>query len=135
MYPLVPQEDLMGCGIACVASILGISYAKSKSLFDRHDGTRPDCYCPDIVRALERGGTGYNWREIRNGERVDYVPGSIVFVAASKHLPVGHFLVCTGSGWMDSWINLDISAPDIKGAKAGYRKCLPGRATYYIHPK
>ncbi len=145
------QEDTMGCGIACVAFVLGIDYKKVKSFFDRHDGTRPDCYCPDIVRALKRGGLAYRWRKIRGGERVRYRTGSMVFVEANEKLPAGHYLVRTryqirdrilktgnrmpaAVCWMDPWINLDIRAPDIRNSKAGYRTRLPGKAAYYIFP-
>jgi len=129
----VAQEDPMGCGIACVAFICGVPYKSGKCLFNRHDGTKPDCFCPDIVDALQKSGRAYNWSRIR-GKRIHFIDGSIVFIRRSRTFPAGHFLVRWKGKWMDPWLNLDATCPDLSRAKAGFRKRLPGKASYYIFP-
>jgi hypothetical protein len=126
----VAQEDAFGCGIACVAFVCGISYEDAKALFQKHEGTKPDCYCPDVVAALSKAGRRYSWRRIVRRPR--YKDGSIIFVAKSRRLPAGHYLVRWKGRWMDPWKNLDISDPRIRKARAGFRKRLPGKASYYV---
>lgn len=129
----VAQKDPMGCGIACVAFICGTPYNSGKRLFSIHDGTRPDCFCRDITAALAKAGKAYGWRRTSRG-RTRYAEGSMVFIMRSNRFPAGHFLVRRSGMWMDPWLNLDAANPDIGKARAGFRKRLPGKASYYIFP-
>ncbi|MFH0884346.1 MAG: hypothetical protein V1861_01395 [Candidatus Micrarchaeota archaeon] len=125
----VAQEDPMGCGIACVAFICAVSYKSAKHLFDMHNDTKPGCYCPDIVNALQNAGRAYRWRRI-GGRRIRYIDRSIIFIKRSRSFPAGHFLARWKGVWMDPWINLDASNPGVGNARAGFRKRLPGMASY-----
>ncbi len=128
------QEDMMGCGIACVGHILGYSsYSRAKKLFrnSKFKVGGKGFLCKELVRIINRSGKKYEYRYLRGGlRRKIYKPGVIVFIEKSKRYPVGHYLYRSRYGWVDSWINF----PYIKKARAGVRKRLPGRPIYGIFP-
>ncbi len=125
----VAQEDPMGCGIACVASLCGISYQKAKKLFDKpQNAVSIGYFCRDIVRALGKTGKRYSFRRIKR--KTHYPENSIVFIAYSKRYPAGHFLARAENSWMDPWIDF----PSIKNVRAGFRNRLPGKAEYLVFP-
>lgn len=129
MIRAVAQEDQMGCGIACAASLCGISYNKAKKLFDKPQNAESIGYfCRDIVRALGKTDKQYSFRRIKR--KIHYPENSIVFIAYSKRYPAGHFLVRANNRWMDPWIDF----PSIKDVHAGFRKRLPGKCIYLIFP-
>lgn len=127
----VRQEDPLGCGIACVAFVLGMSYKRAKRRFSRPaEAERRGFFCKDIVRALGRGGRRYRTERCGN-RRAD---GTIVFIRRSARYPAGHYLVKSRKGWMDPYLNFQEQKNFIK-ARAGFRKRLPGRAQYAIVPE
>ena len=129
MMMAVAQEDPMGCGISCVASLCGISYQKAKKLFDKpQNAVSIGFFCRDIVRALAKAGRRYSFRHIKRKTR--YPENSIVFISYSKRYPAGHFLVRAENRWMDPWMDF----PSIKDVRAGFRKRLPGKAEYLVFP-
>ena len=128
----VKQEDPLGCGIACAAFVLGMSYKRAKRRFSRPaEAERRGFFCKDIVRALGRGGLEYRAERCRGANR--WSNGTIVFIRRSDRYPAGHYLVKSRKGWMDPYLNLPEQKNFIK-AKAGFRKRLPGRALYAIAP-
>lgn len=63
----VAQEDAMGCGLACVASVCGLSYARTKGTLFRNIGDiRRGFYCRELVRALARAGKAYRFHHVKN---------------------------------------------------------------------
>ncbi len=130
----VAQEDDMGCAIASVAFVLGVSY--KKALFFFKDGKIramgiPNFYCPELVEILNNNGLDYSWVKINNkNKKLVEKELSIVFCEQSSELPVGHFLVRHQNKWMDPWFNL----PNQK-RKADFKEKLPGKPTYVVYLK
>lgn len=129
----ITQEESMGCAVACVAFLLGISYKKAKNMFEypKHSFTR-GFYCREIVNTLKSGGLNYDFCKFKKGrEKIMNKYSVIIFTERNKNYPKGHFLVRTKNGWMNSWINF----PYIKPAQSGFQKSLPGKAKWIIYPK
>lgn len=126
----VTQEHPMGCAVACVASICGISYERALLLFcNKLFASTKGYYCKDICSALKRKGKNYAYKKAK--QKINYCEGVIVFILRSKKYPKGHYLVKTCNGWMNPWINF----PHINPAKAGFQKRLPGKADWIICQK
>jgi len=125
----ITQEDPMGCAIACVASVLGISYKKGKYLFARpEDAIEKGFYCPAIVKVLNGKGLNYSFSKVKkeNKKLINQL-GVIVF---TDYLG-GHYFVKTKKGWVDSWINF----PNIAPAKSGFRRNILGKEKWVLYPK
>lgn len=126
---LITQEHFSGCAVACVASILNISYKKALTNFD--DGKEKakfrGFFCKEIVMALEKNGLEYRFSYIGRNKKHIYPLGTIVFLKKDSKKPIGHFLCVTETGLMDPWINF----PNLS-AKSGYRKRFPSKPIYAI---
>lgn len=130
MRPVV-QEDPLGCGVACVAFMLNISYQSSLALFRRgkNKATKTGFYCKEIVKVLKNEGLHYEYKYIKNKiKKKMYKTGSIIFIKRSNNYPAGHYLCRVGNVWMDPWINF----PDIE-RKARFRRKLPEKPIYVIY--
>lgn len=127
------QEQPMGCAVACVASLCGISYKSALNLFmNKSYASTRGYYCKEISQALLKRGLNYGWKKV--SPKTHYLlnkEGIILFVARSKKYPAGHFLLKTSKGWMNPWINY----PQIATAKAGFQKGLPGKPQWIMYPK
>jgi len=95
---VVPQGGNMGCGVACVASLTGLSYSDSRLLFagrpgdDHHRGYSRK----SVILALAKARLRYEFRR-----KVPNVPvGTIVYLKDATW-PKGHYLVRQSRGWMD----------------------------------
>lgn len=131
---LIKQEDEFGCGVACVAVLLGITYRQALKLFD--DGylkaKTKGFLCKEICFALNKLGKDYKYKYIKSRlKRKIYQSATIVFIKKSKKYPANHYLLRTENRWLDPWMNLS-KDKNIKNAKAGLRKRLPGRTIYYL---
>lgn len=129
----IAQIHPSGCGVACVAQVLGISYLSALKLFQNGEfyAMLRGFYCRDLVGALNRAGRKSKFIFINKRQRkFIYQNGTIVFLARSRHHPQGHYLARVEDRWMDPWITW----PDITHGKAGFRRRLPGRAIYAIIP-
>ncbi len=85
----ITQQDLMGCSIACVAFILGVSYEKTKNYFKGLGSPMKTGYwCKDVVKALSRAGLNYDYKYTKR--KMDFKGGTIVFIKRSRKYPVGH---------------------------------------------
>lgn len=126
----IKQEDPFGCGIACVAFVLSISYADSLEMFKdgKNKAEKVGFLCKEIVNALKSKNLiyEYNYIKARYGKSI-YDQKTIVFIKQSKKYPSGHYLVRANNNWMDPWINF----PN-QQKKAGFRKRLPGKPIYAI---
>ena len=130
----VVQEDPMGCGIACVAFICGVSYATAKRRYFRGlgDADRRGHLCREMAETLARAGRNYSYAYLKR--RMRYPLGTIVFIRRSKRYPAGHYLARSAQGWMDPWLNFDSAACAIGKARPGFRQRLPSRAIYALIP-
>ena len=130
---LIPQEEYNGCSVACVASLLGISYKKTIKLFGKNYNSKRGSYCDQIIVTLKKAGLNYKYSKV-NEKTKKYVNrvGSIVFIKRSKKYPVGHYLLKTKKGWMNSWFNFR-KFPAIEPVKAKFQKKLPGKAEWVIY--
>lgn len=140
MKNYVAQEDVMGCGVACVANRLGISYPQALQLFDRPGDAKTIGYkCKYIVEALRRGGVEARLHHIKPPVRHAIISGShpdirgvIVLLVRSELYPYQHYLLKMPEGWIDPWINMH-DDPDIRQARVGVRHVLPGEPYYAIY--
>ena len=125
------QEDLLGCGIACVAFILGKTYQQTLQLIPQgKTKVLRGFYCSELATLLTNEGHPYSFHHNkRSHKKSSFQLGTIVYIKKSNSLPAGHFLCLAQEGWMDSWINF----PELK-VKAGWRDILPGEPQYYIEP-
>jgi hypothetical protein len=129
---MVTQEDSLGCGVASVAYVLGITYKDAMLYFDPNEVKKSGCYCKDLLGAMKENKINCCYKYLRKHLRKKiYKLRTIVFIKKSKKYPAGHYLVRTNDGWHDSWINFQKNK-DIKNAKSGIRKRLPGKAIYAI---
>lgn len=131
----VRQEDPLGCGIACVAYVTGISYdtAKARYFKNKRSAATSGYLCRDIVAALSLAGGEHAYNYVKGRKR--FAHGTIVFIKRSARYPSGHYLVKSVSGWMDPWINFNAKNPEVNGSKAGFRRRLPGKPIYFISRK
>jgi len=130
----VKQENNYGCGVACVAFIIGKSYRQTLKLFENgyFEASNYGFNCKDIINALSKSGLKYSYHYINSKRRrYIYKNYSIVFIKRSKQYPSGHYLCRFNHQWMDSWINFSENK-NIKEAKAGFRKMLPEKPIYII---
>lgn len=127
----VTQEDMMGCGIACVAFVLGKSYAFTKKLFDKPDKSALRGFlCSELVKGLKKGGRRYAYAKVgpKNKSLLNK-SGTIVFLKRDKKFPSGHYIVRGENGWMNPWINFPCVIP----AKSGFEKKIPGESQWIIY--
>ncbi len=63
----VAQKDEMGCGVACVASLLGLSYDKTLSLFGKSKikAKEEGFICKDLIEVLNKMGLEYEYKYIK----------------------------------------------------------------------
>jgi hypothetical protein len=129
----ITQEHGTGCGVACTAYVLGVSYQSALKLFDKPgNASTTGFYCKDIVRALARKGRLYSHCYLKSSKRdLLQQAGVIVYIQRSKKYPLGHYLVRGTNGkWMNPWYNYPCIAP----AKGQFQTKLPGKPIYAIFP-
>jgi hypothetical protein len=130
----ITQEYDYGCGVACFAFALGINYKKAVILLGKQQSSSNRFYVKDLTNALNKSGENYISKYVKPHIRNKiYKDGSIVLIKRSKHYPTGHYLIRYNELWMDPWINLRFEK-NIKKAKSGFRKKLPGTPMYVIIP-
>ncbi len=128
----VSQKDPLGCSVACVASVAGLDYNKTRNLFKNpRYAKKKGYYCKEIVEALKRLDLDYAYNYLKpNKKSFLKTRKCIVFIKRSKKYPAGHFLARGLENlWMDPWINFPKEP-----IKSGWRRKLPGKAIYVIYP-
>lgn len=107
-YRPVVQLDEWGCGVACIASLLGISYEDAYWLARREKGDSiaggvPGLELHHIAMILQEGGIHVvaDWQESE-----DFPVGTILFVEGPEPYDGGHYILRTQKGWMDPWANI-----------------------------
>ncbi len=129
----VTQEHPSGCAVACVASLLGVSYNSALKLFDnpKYAKTR-GYYCREICRALGKKKIKYDFKRFKEKHKHFLnKEGTIVYTERNSEYPLGHYLLRTKKGWMNPWINF----PSIVPAKSGFSKKLPGKPKWIVYRK
>jgi len=128
----ISQKDNFGCGVACLAFVTNKSYGKVLNGLGKEKAKTRGFYCRELVNYLNKIGYQAEFHYLnKKWRRKIYQDKTIVFIKRSKQYPFGHYLVRYQNFWMDSWINFQKSK-DIKNAKAGFRKRLPGKPIYGI---
>jgi len=134
MRESITQEFDYGCGIACYASALNISYEQASQRLGLKQSCSTKFWVKDLTEALNKAGLNYSSKHIKSGSKAPkYADGTIVLIRRSKNYPAGHYLIKHNNTWMDPWINLPFNK-DINQAKSGFRKRLPGKVMYSIFP-
>lgn len=134
MRKSITQEFDYGCGIACYAFVLGISYEESEDKLGLEQSISERFWVKDLTHALNKAGLNYERKYIKPHIKPRiYKEGVIVLVGRSKEYPVGHYLVRHNKMWMDPWINLPNNR-NIQEANSGFRNTLPGIPKYAILP-
>lgn len=130
----IRQKDNLGCGIACLAFVANRSYEEIVNDLGK-EKIKKGLYCREIVQYLKKLGyakTECHYLKSKWRKKI-YQNKTIVFIRSKKY-PYGHYLVRYKNFWMDPWINF-LKEKEIKNAKAGFRKRLPGTPIYGIFLK
>ncbi len=111
---IVKQKHNMGCGIACVASVVEDSYDNVlKRCKSPQNAFEIGFYMPELKRLLKLYGKGnYSFRKYSLCyNKYLQKNGTIIFIKKSKIYPCGHYLNKIDEGWMNPWINCPIISP------------------------
>ena len=127
-YDLVSQEDELGCGAACMASLLGIPYQKAKKLAEKAKGLSIDAEpggleLHHIAIALKKEGV----KVIADWFPAKIPDGTIVCIRGEQHYADDHYMLKTPSGWMDPWFNIEES-----NRKARFREDYPEGTDFLV---
>lgn len=132
MRQSITQEFDYGCGIACFAFVLGLTYQQAAEHLGELQANSTRFWVKDFRIALNDAGKHYISKHIKQSLlRTIYEEGAIVLIRRSKLYPTGHYLIRHKNQWMDPWINLPIDN-NIEHAKSGFRKRLPGKPMYAL---
>lgn len=126
-YELVSQEDEWGCGAACIASLLGISYGAAKKMVEKVKGASvdegqdrpapgPGLEPHHIAIALHKAGI----KVIADWYPATIPVGTIACIGNKTNYIDEHYILMTPDGWMDPWYNLEVN-----NMSARYRKTYP----------
>lgn len=112
-YELVSQEDEWGCGAACVASLLGITYRKAKKLVEevKEASINEDVPRPGPGPGLELHHIAIALKNEHVKVIADWAPtempfGTIVCLGGEWPYDREHYILKTPHGWMDPWFDL-----------------------------
>lgn len=129
---LVAQEHALGCGVACVASVLGKTYQSALKLFEhpQHAYIR-GYYCRELASVLCSQGYPYIYKKYKPQEhrKVLSLIGTIVFTKPNLTYLEGHYWLKTSRGWMNPWAN----SPKINFVKAEYQKRVPKDISWVVY--
>lgn len=127
----VAQKDEWGCGIACVASLLSISYEEAywclrNQKGESISGGNPGLELHHIALALQ----AYGFKVVADWEEApEYPVRTILFVEGPEPYDGGHYILRVTKGWMDPWRN--INRPSEK-RKAGVIKNYPAGTVFSV---
>lgn len=130
----ITQEFDYGCGIACFAFAMQITYKQAAKYLGNEQANSARFWIKDFTATLNGAGKKYQSKYVKPHLRREiYNEGAIVLIRRAKHYPSGHYLIRHNGQWMDPWINLPFDK-DIRHAKSGFRKRLPGSPMYALMP-
>ena len=131
----ITQRHPFGCGVACVAFLVKKSYSEMVNILGDNKASNKGFCCKHLIKVLSRFKYSYTYKYLKPKlRRSIYQDGVIVFIKRSYKYPSGHYLIYSNGQWMDPWINF-IQNNDIKQAKSGFRKKLPGVPIYALFSK
>lgn len=134
MRESITQEFDYGCGIACFAFALDMTYQQAARQLGETQANSTRFRVKDFTVALNNSGKHYIAKYMKPPMmRKIYEEGTIVLIRRSNQYPTGHYLIHHKGHWMDPWINLTTDN-DINHAKSGFRKRLPGKPMYALLP-
>lgn len=134
MRESITQEFDYGCGIACFAFALDITYEEAANLLGEKQALSERFWIKDLVKELNKHGKAYHAKHIKPSLKTRiYGEGVILLIRRSKRYPAGHYLIRHNNAWMDPWVNLSVNK-DISKARSGFRKRLPGNPMYALFP-
>lgn len=132
MKESITQEFDYGCGIACLAFALDMTYQQAANYVGNSQANSNRFWVRDLTIALNKSGKGYVSKYVKPHIATKiYHEGTIVLIRRSKRYPAGHYLIRHNGYWMDPWINLPINR-NIAQARSGYRAQLPGKPMYAL---
>ena len=135
MRESITQEFDYGCGIACFAFALNVTYKQAAKQLGEVQANSTRFWIKDFATALNISGKHYITKHLKPSVmRKIYKEGAIVLIRRSKRYPTGHYLIRHKGHWMDPWINLP-SNKSIEHAESGFRKRLPGKPMYALLPQ
>ena len=135
MRESITQEFDYGCGVACFAFALGMTYQQAANHLGELQASSTRFWIKDFASALNTSGKQYIAKYMKLPMvRKIYKEGTIVLIKRSKRYPTGHYLIRHKGLWMDPWINLPTNK-DINHAESGFRKRLPGKPMYALLPQ
>ena len=138
MHP-VPQEDDYGCGCACIASIVGLTYAAVRKKLKWSHLRTGGLIAGQLSAGLKAFGRRYHvhFTKSRDVTTGDIPIGAIVKVRGKKYGTAGHYLVRTPDGWMDPWFNCPAGAGDTGPGRrnAKLRTRRPATITSVLLPR
>ena len=121
----VAQLDEWGCGVACVASILRMSYGRARALLEAVKGTEIDARPYGLeLHHLALALREHDFNVVADWDQPKrFMPGTIVCVGVDGgETEQEHYIVRTADDrWMDPWINY----PMKPHRKAGLRDDYP----------
>jgi len=129
-FDLVVQSEEWGCGVACVASFLGVPYGEARDLLrTKKDGKTVNAHpkgldLHHIALALKERGyrVRADWKEAGK-----YPQGTIVCISGKKPYDGDHYMLKTQKGWMDPWHNMGS-----KPRKANFRHDYPEGTEFLV---
>lgn len=128
----VVQKDNLGCAAACIAFVVDKDYLAVFEGLGKKRAKMRGFYCRELVNYLNKIGYQAEFHYLnKKWRREIYQEKTIVFIKRSQRYPFGHYLVRYQNFWMDPWINFS-KDQNIKQARAGFRKRLPGKPIYGI---
>lgn len=134
MRESITQEFDYGCGIACFAFALGMTYSQAAKCLGERQANSTRFWVKDLAAALNSSGKTYTAKHMKPGlNKKIYKDGTIILIRRSKRYSVGHYLIRHHGYWMDPWINLPVDN-NIQHARSGFRKRLPGKPMYALFP-
>ena len=131
----VTQIDGLGCGVACIAFLVGKSYLDVLSFFENPTKAKNRGYTvKELSSVLTKIlGKQYKTKYIGKIDRPKIPDNSIIYIKKCDSFPHGHYLVKTKGGYMDPFINLSKTKGDVSFALSGFRERLPGKIVYLIY--
>lgn len=134
MRKSITQKFDYGCGVACFAFATNLTYKQAEMYLGERQSSKTRFWVKDLAKSLNQFGRKYTYKYVKPKiHKLIYAEGSIVLIRRSNIYPYGHYLIRHNNLWMDPWINLPFNK-NIKNAKSGYRKRLPGQPMYVILP-
>lgn len=98
----VTQQDLYGCGLACVSFLVRQEYQQITNTKRKKQAKTKGFTCKELVEILSSFGLNYQYKYLKTKwKKKIYQDGVIVFVKRSKRYPSGHYLARLNNTWMD----------------------------------